>query len=192
MKINITKIFSIAIFTFLFSITTSTIAAPQVFVQQYGFNETGALKQPLTIAFDSANTKEITATLSPNDESHRTLLVAFPMGEKIFAKTLTNGYNYGIYKVSLRRSEMQELLILSQGKRGTGKTALKEIVIIGTDDAGNIVELPINGFKEVNVLNSPLQIRSNKTAVLFRDQIRKMLVIDWNETNKEFDILGTD
>ena len=186
------KIFSLILTVICVFMAGSVLAAPQVFIPQYGFKEDGSLKNPLVVNFDSDTTKEMTVTLSPNGGDTRTLVIACSIDDKVFTKTFNKGYNYALYKVSLRTPDKQELLVLSQGKRGTGKTALKDITIIGIDEDKVFGELPIEGFQEVNILNSPLQVRSNRTAVLFRDKVRAMLTIDWNETTKKFDILGAN
>ncbi len=98
-----------------------------------------------------------------------------------------------MYKVGLRDNEHQELLILSYGKRGTGRTTLKGVDIIGVNDiTGQVTALPVEGFKEVTLFNSPLQVRPDKTVVLFRDKIQSMVSINWDKNKKQFNVFGVE
>ena len=167
--------------------------AAQVFAQQYGFNNKGELQQPLMISFKAKESTQIKAVVSPLDELHNILLIAFPEGREIFAVNLFKGYDYALYKVGLRDNEHQELLVLSYGKRGTGRTALKGVDIIGANDiTGQVVLLPVVGFKEVTLFNSPLQVRPDKTVVLFRDKIQSMVSISWDKSQKQFSVSGVE
>ena len=167
--------------------------ASQVFAQQYGFNTKGELQQPLMISFKAKESTPIKAAVSPLDELHNILLIAFPEGREVFAVNLFKGYDYALYKVGLRDNEHQELLILSYGKRGTGRTTLKGVDIIGVNDiTGQVVSLPVVGFKEVTLFNSPLQVRPDKTVVLFRDKIQSMVSISWDKNQKQFNVSGVE
>lgn len=169
------------------------VEASQVFAQQYGFNTKGELQQPLMISFNLKESTQIKAVVSPLDELHNILLIAFPEGREIFAVNLFKGYDYALYKVGLRDNEHQELLILSYGKRGTGRTALKGVDIIGvTDVTGQVAVLPVVGFKEVTLFNSPLQVRPDKTVVLFRDKIQSIVSISWDKNQKQFNVSGVE
>jgi len=167
--------------------------ASQVFAQQYGFNTKGELQQPLMISFKAKESTPIKAAVSPLDELHNILLIAFPEGREVFAVNLFKGYDYALYKVGLRDNEHQELLILSYGKRGTGRTTLKGVDIIGVNDiTGQVASLPVVGFKEVTLFNSPLQVRPDKTVVLFRDKIQSMVSISWDKNQKQFNVSGVE
>lgn len=167
--------------------------ASQVFAQQYGFNTKGELQQPLMISFKAKESTPIKAAVSPLDELHNILLIAFPEGREVFAVNLFKGYDYALYKVGLRDNEHQELLILSYGKRGTGRTTLRGVDIIGVNDiTGQVVSLPVVGFKEVTLFNSPLQVRPDKTVVLFRDKIQSMVSISWDKNQKQFNVSGVE
>lgn len=167
-------------------------AAKQVFAQQYSFDSRGELKQPLTMFFKANMPIQIKAVVSPLDEMHNLLLVAFPEGTSVFAINIAKGYEYALYKLELREKGSQELLILSYGKRGTGRTALKGIDIIGSNDMGTIVSLPVVGFKEVTLFNSPLQVRPNRSLILFRDKMQSVVNIIWNNDRKQFDVSGVE
>ena len=167
--------------------------ASQVFAQQHGFNAKGELQQPLMISFKAKESTQIKATVSPLDELHNILLIAFLEGREVFAFNLFKGYDYALYKVGLRDNEHQELLILSYGKRGTGRTTLKGVDIIGVNDiTGQVTALPVVGFKEVTLFNSPLQVRPDKTVVLFRDKIQSMVSISWDKNKKQFNVFGVE
>ena len=58
---------------------------------------------------------------------------------------------------------------MSYGHRGTGRTHLNDVAIIGEDALGVTRSLPVAGFTPVDVFNSPLQIRQQE-AVLFLAQ----------------------
>ena len=161
--------------------------AAQYFAQQYNFNAKGRLDNLLTVNFSAEENKIIKAVLSPIDEHRRMLLIAFPDGEDIFTSSYNNGYDYAIYKIKLRDREQEDLLILSYGKRGTGKTSLKSIAVIGENSLGLIEELPVQGFKETTVFNSPLQIR-DKTAVLFKDMGRALITLSWDPSNETYQV----
>lgn len=167
-------------------------AATQVFAQQYGFNEQGELRQPLTVFFKSNQPTQIKAVVNNLDEKHNLLLVAFSESNDVFAANVAKGYEYALYKIELREPGSQELLILSYGKRGTGRTPLNGVDIIGTNDMGKIVILPVVGFKEVTLFNSPLQVRPNKTVILFRDKMQSVVNISWNKDRKQFDVSGVE
>jgi len=168
-------------------------ASSQVFAQQHGFNAKGELQQPLMISFNAKEPKQIKAVVSPLDELHNILLIAFPDGRGIFAANVVKGYNYALYKVGLRDDVHQELLVLSYGKHGTGKTVLKGVDIIGANDiTGQIISFPVVGFKEVTLFNSPLQVRPDKTVMLFRDKIQSMVAISWDKNQKQFNVSGVE
>lgn len=188
------KILAVGALVLGFVVPTLPVAeASQVFAQQYGFNTKGELQQPLMVSFNAKEQTQIKAVVSPLDELHNILLIAFPEGRGVFAVNLFKGYDYALYKVGLRDNEHQELLVLSHGKRGTGRTTLKGIDIIGANDiTGQIALLPVVGFKEVMLFNSPLQVRPDKTVVLFRDKIQSMVAISWDKNQKQFNISGVE
>jgi len=169
------------------------MAASQVFAQQYGFNTKGEMQQPLMISFKPKEQTQITAKISPLDELHNILLIAFPNGRDIFAVNFVKGYGYALYKVGLRENGYQELLVLSYGKHGTGRTVLKGIDIIGANDVtGKTTIFPVAGFKEVTLFNSPLQVKPNGTVVLFRDKLQSLVTISWDKMHKQFNVSGVE
>jgi hypothetical protein len=169
------------------------MAASQVFAQQYGFNAKGELQQPLMITFKIKEKTSIKAVVSPLDELHNMLLIAFPDGRDIFAANFAKGYDYALYKVELRDNGYQDLLVLSYGKHSTGRTLLKGVDIIGANDiTGKITLLPVAGFKEVTLFNSPLQVKPNGTVVLFRDKLQSLVTISWDKTQRQFNVSGVE
>jgi len=192
MKFGLKVLAMLALTLSLINATVPVEAAKQVFAQQYSFDSSGELKQPLMVFFKANAPTQIKAVVSSLDEMHNLLLVAFPEGTSVFAVNITKGYEYALYKLELREKGSQELLVLSYGKRGTGRTALKGIDIIGSNDMGTIVSLPVVGFKEVTLFNSPLQVRPNRSLILFRDKIQSVVNITWNNDRKQFDVSGVE
>lgn len=192
MKFGLKKLVIFALVMGLIMVMEPVDAAQQVFAQQYGFNEQGELKQPLTVLFKANQLTQIKATVKDLDDKNKLLLLAFPEGNSVFAANVIKGSEYALYKTELREPGSQELLILSYGKHGTGRTPLNGVDIIGMNELGKIVFLPVAGFKEVTLFNSPLQVKPNKILVLFRDKIQSVVNISWNKERKQFDVTGVE
>ena len=145
-----------------------------------------------TTACCSGDETRVKATIKGNASDHRILSLACLDGSDIFMYSLDNGYDYAMYTVSMRDNEHQEILILSYDKRTTGKTNLNGISVIGNDSVNRVALLPLQGFRQVSVLNSPLQIKSDRTAQLYRDKLRAMVTIAWDEKGKSFRVSGIE
>lgn len=109
----------------------------------------------------------------------------------MFVTSCVKGYEYILYKVRFRSAVQDDLLILGYGKRGVGRTSLKEVAVLGAAADGTVAKLPVNGFKEVQVFNSPLQVR-DKQAVLFRDKVNGLVVIGADKTGNGYVVEGAD
>ncbi len=170
----------------------TTQAANQVFAMKAAFTAQGELQRPLILKFSGGDETRVKATIKGNASDHRILSLACLDGSDIFMYSLDNGYDYAMYTVSMRDNEHQEILILSYDKRTTGKTNLNGISVIGNDSVNRVALLPLQGFRQVSVLNSPLQIKSDRTAQLYRDKLRAMVTIAWDEKGKSFRVSGIE
>lgn len=160
----------------------------QYFATKYAFTEQGQLQTPLEVNFTGTEQKKVKAVVTHMNTDDRTLLVACAEGDDVFLADFNKGYEYAMYKIKFR-GDKEDLLILGYGQRGTGKTALNSLDILGMNSSGKIGLLPISGFAKINVFNSPLQIR-NKEAVLFRDKGGQLLTISWFANNEEYLVTG--
>lgn len=165
--------------------------AAQYFAARYTFNNQGELAAPLTLELKTLGKKNVAAKLQPVNATTKTLMLACSMGEDVFMTTLTNGYDYALYKLKFRPDEEEDLLILSYGPHGTGKTLLKGITIIGEASGSVLKTLPVAGFSEVSVFNSPLQVR-NKEAVLFRDRGTQLVRLSYDADLGSYVVHGTN
>ena len=164
-------------------------SAAQYFATRYAFTAQGQLQTPLVVNFSGQQPKKIKAIVTHMDTNDRTLLVACAEDDDVFLADFNKGYEYALYKLNFRGENREDLLILSYGQRGTGKTELKGLDVVGMNSAGRISRLPISGFNEVNVFNSPLQIR-NKEAVLFRDKGGQLLTLTWFKNGDTYLVTG--
>lgn len=113
--------------------------------------------------------------------SEKVLVLGWQVGDGVGLCTLQKGVEYALYRLDFRPGK-QDILILSYGHRGTGKTHLNEVSVIGEDSLGVIRQLPVVGFSPVDVFNSPLQIRQQE-AVLFLEQAPHVLVLQADGEN---------
>ena len=148
--------------------------AAQYFAQRYGFTQNGQLTPALSVEFIKGNPERISAIVT-NVEGNKVLSLGFMAGEQVSLFTFQKGQDYALYKLNFRPNR-EDLLILSYGKKGTGRTPLAEVSVIGEDALGVVRQLPVGGFIPVEVFNSPLQIRQRE-AVLFLEQAPKVLKI---------------
>ncbi|MCH3915459.1 MAG: hypothetical protein LKJ99_05150 [Acidaminococcaceae bacterium] len=162
--------------------------AAQYFATKYAFTDQGQLQTPLFVKFSDTEQKKVKAIVTHMDTEDRTLLVACSEGEDVFLADFNKGYEYALYKINFRDNK-EDLLILGYGKRGTGKTSLNSLDIVGLNEEGQIGLLPVSGFEKVNVFNSPLQIR-NREAVLFRDKGSRLVTLSWFKNGDEYLVTG--
>jgi len=164
--------------------------AAQFFAKRYTFTNQGDLTAPITMRFKTLGEKNIAAKLSPLNPKTNILTLACSMGTDVFLSVINNGYEYDLYKIIFRDGN-EDLLIISYGPRGTGKTELQGIAVIGEDNSHSLAPLPLRGFSPVAVFNSPLQIR-NTQAVLFRDKANTLVTIEWNKELATYIVRGTE
>ncbi len=161
----------------------------QYFATRYSFTDQGQLQTPLLVNFSSSEPKKVKAIITHMETTDRTLLIACSEGDDVFLADFNKGYEYALYKIKFREGK-EDLLILGYGQRGTGKTSLNSMDIIGLNSSGMVSVLPLSGFSKVNVFNSPLQIR-NKEAVLFRDKGGRLVTLTWFKNGDEYIVTGT-
>ena len=89
-----------------------------------------------------------------------------------------------MYKLHFRERK-EDLLVLSYGSRGTGRTRLEDVSVIGSDAMGYVRPLPVAGFVPEEVFNSPLQIRDSE-AVLFLDSAAQVMRIGWDAAGEQY------
>jgi hypothetical protein len=164
--------------------------AAQYFAKRYTFTQQGELTLPLVMRFKNLGEKHIAAKITPFNSKTNILTLACSLGDNVFLTTINNGYEYALYKLDFRPGN-EDLLVISYGPRGTGKTELGGITVIGQDENGTLGVLPLRGFSEVAVFNSPLQIR-NKQAVLFRDKASTLITIEWDKDLASYVVRGTE
>ena len=148
--------------------------AAQYFAPRYNLSANGQLQPPLTVEFQKGVPQKISASLTGTDGGEKVLVLGWQVGDGVGLCTLQKGVDYALYKLDFRPGK-QDILVLSYGHRGTGKTHLNEVTVIGEDSLGVIRQLPVNGFVPTAVFNSPLQIRQQE-AVLFLEQAPHVLV----------------
>ncbi|MCH3949933.1 MAG: hypothetical protein LKE33_03210 [Acidaminococcus sp.] len=158
--------------------------AAQFFAQKYGFSAAGTLQPALAVKFDKDTARPITGSLVAQDGGRRVMTLAYLDGGNIKLCTFQRGVNYLMYKLHFREGK-EDLLVLSYGSKGAGRTMLEDVSVIGSDAMGYVRLLPIAGFNPVEVFNSPLQIRGNE-AVLFLDSAAKVMRIAWDEQGGQY------
>ena len=84
------------------------------------------------------------------------------MNGRIALYSFQKGNQYVLYRLRFRENQ-EDLLILSYGPRGAGKTELRDLSVIGADVLGNV--RPLCWVYASGVFNSP-QIRKDE-AILF-------------------------
>ena len=155
-------------------------------LRKYSFNADGSLANRMAVDFGSGE-KKIFAEKKQFDANKKFLLFAFAINEdEVFIKQLFDSRDYSLYKVSLRDSAREEIIVLGLGPIDNKKVQLKEVYIIGEDDTGTVKAMPVKGFVPVNVLNAPLQLnRANK--IVFPTQVgEKTVEISWSAAGNEF------
>lgn len=151
------------------------VEAAQYFAPRYSLSANGQLQPPLTVEFRKGMPQKISASLTGAAGSEKVLVLGWQVGDGVGLCTLQKGVEYALYRLDFRPGK-QDILVLSYGHRGTGKTHLNEVSVIGEDALGVIRQLPVAGFSPVDVFNSPLQIRQQE-AVLFLEEAPHVLVL---------------
>ncbi len=154
--------------------------AAQYFAPRYSFTQNGQLQPALSVEFMKGDPKKISAMVS-SVGGDRVMTLGFAVGDEASLFLFHKGQEYAMYKLNFRPNK-EDLLILSYGKKGTGRTPLTDVSVIGEDALGVIRQLPVSGFIPVEVFNSPLQIRQ-KEAVLFLEQAPKVMKISADGEN---------
>lgn len=154
---------------------------PSILPPRYSLSANGQLQPPLTVEFRKGMPQKISASLTGAVGSEKVLVLGWQVGDGVGLCTLQKGVEYALYRLDFRPGK-QDILILSYGHRGTGKTHLNEVSVIGEDSLGVIRQLPMVGFSPVDVFNSPLQIRQQE-AVLFLEQAPHVLVLQADGEN---------
>lgn len=175
----------------LFTFIPNYSEAAQYFAAKYSFTDKGELTEPLMMNFKTLGKKRIAAKITASNNNNKILMLACSMGEDVFMTTLDNGDEYAMYKIKFRPQEEEDLLILSYGPHGTGKTALKGVTVIGEVGGTTITTLPVVGFTETFVFNSPLQVRNNQ-AVLFRDKAAQLVTIEYDKALEGYTVRGVN
>ena len=161
-------------------------AESRYIAQKYSFDGKGVLSSTLTVKFGS-ETKTLYAEEIPQSGNSRLLLVAFPSGDGgVSVVRLSGSRAYSLYKVNLRDSSHEEVIILGLGAVNGRNVRLAEVVILGEDLAGPIRAMPVNGFLPLDVLNAPLQLDGRRDIILSAGAGRKELRIMWDGVNGEF------
>jgi len=186
-----TKILALCLLAVSFMVWDSPrTQAAQYFAKRYTFTEQGELALPLIMKFKDLGEKKLAAKIMPLNSKTNILTMACSLGNDVFLTTVNNGYEYALYKIDFRPGN-EDLVILSYGQKGTGKTELEGIAVLGQDDNKTLSFLPLRGFSPVAVFNSPLQIR-NKQAVLFRDRAAALITVEWDKVLASYVVRGAE
>ncbi len=170
----------------IFTQPQSSWAENRYLAQKYGFDATGSLTSPLVIDFGSGSK---TAHVASRDlaTNRKLLLIAFAMPEeKVFALQLFDSSAYSLYRVKLRDSKREEIVVMGLGPAGDKKVLLKELFIIAQDEAGELKAMSVKGFSPETVLNAPMQLDGNRNIVLHLGVSGKNMKIYWDAAAESF------
>lgn len=159
--------------TLLLGLGVPAAEAAQYFAPRYNLSSNGQLQPPLTVEFTKGQPRKISASLTGAAGSEKVLVLGWQVADGVGLATFTKGVEYALYKLDFRPGK-QDILVLSYGHKGTGRTHLNDVAVIGEDSLGVIRNLPVAGFTPTDVFNSPLQIRQQQ-AVLFLEQAPHVL-----------------
>lgn len=162
--------------------------AAQFFAQHYTFTAEGQLQPPLSVEFVKGDVRPISAVLAGLHDGAKVMTLAYHEHGQIALYSFQKGNQYVLYRLRFRENQ-EDLLILSYGPRGAGKTELRDLSVIGADVLENVRPLPIAGFQPVAVFNSPLQIRKDE-AILFLDRAPKVLSLKWDAQAEQYVVSG--
>lgn len=149
--------------------------AAQYFAPRYSIMDSGQIQPLLAVKFNGSEALPVKAQLTRSSGDEKILVLGWPEGSSVGLCTFQKGVEYALYKLTLRPGK-EDLLVLSYGKKGPGKTRLEDLTVIGEDSMGRIRSLAVSGFVPSEVFNSPLQIRQDE-AVLFLDRAPRVLAI---------------
>ncbi len=162
--------------------------AAQFFAQHYTFSADGHLQPALAVEFIKNDVRPVNAMLAAEQGGHRVMTLAYNENGKIAMQMFQKGSQYVLYKLRFRENK-EDLLVLSYGARGAGKTELEDVSVVGADVMGEVRQLPVANFVPTSVFNSPLQIRQNE-AILFLDRAPKVMSIKWDENAGQYVVSG--
>ena len=170
-----------AIAALLLGLGVQAADAAQYFAPRYNLSSNGQLQPPLTVEFTRGNPQKISAGLTGPATGEKVLVLGWQVEDSVGLATFQKGVEYALYKLDFRPGR-QDILVLSYGHKGTGRTHLNDVAVIGEDSLGVIRNLPVAGFVPTDVFNSPLQIRQQE-AVLFLEQAPHVLTIQEDGEN---------
>lgn len=170
-----------ALVALLLGLGVQTADAAQYFAPRYNLSSNGQLQPPLTVEFTRGNPQKISASLTGPATGEKVLVLGWQVEDSVGLATFQKGVEYALYKLDFRPGR-QDILVLSYGHKGTGRTHLNDVAVIGEDSLGVIRNLPVAGFAPTDVFNSPLQIRQQE-AVLFLEQAPHVLTIQADGEN---------
>lgn len=170
-----------AIAALLLGLGVQAADAAQYFAPRYNLSSNGQLQPPLTVEFTRGNPQKISAGLTGPATGEKVLVLGWQVEDSVGLATFQKGVEYALYKLDFRPGR-QDILVLSYGHKGTGRTHLNDVAVIGEDSLGVIRNLPVAGFVPTDVFNSPLQIRQQE-AVLFLEQAPHVLTIQADGEN---------
>lgn len=170
-----------AIAALLLGLGVQAADAAQYFAPRYNLSSNGQLQPPLTVEFTRGNPQKISAGLTGPATGEKVLVLGWQVEDSVGLATFQKGVEYALYKLDFRPGR-QDILVLSYGHKGTGRTHLNDVAVIGEDSLGVIRNLPVAGFVPTDVFNSPLQIRQQE-AVLFLEQAPHVLTIQVDGEN---------
>ncbi len=171
----------IALVALLLGLGVQAADAAQYFAPRYNLSSNGQLQPPLTVEFTRGNPQKISAGLTGPATGEKVLVLGWQVEDSVGLATFQKGVEYALYKLDFRPGK-QDILVLSYGHKGTGRTHLNDVAVIGKDSLGVIRNLPVAGFAPTDVFNSPLQIRQQE-AVLFLEQAPHVLTIQADGEN---------
>lgn len=171
----------IALVALLLGLGVQAADAAQYFAPRYNLSSNGQLQPPLTVEFTRGNPQKISAGLTGPATGEKVLVLGWQVEDSVGLATFQKGVEYALYKLDFRLGK-QDILVLSYGHKGTGRTHLNDVAVIGEDSLGVIRNLPVAGFAPTDVFNSPLQIRQQE-AVLFLEQAPHVLTIQADGEN---------
>ena len=128
--------------------------AAQFFAQHYTFTAEGQLQPPLSVEFVKGDVRPISAVLAGLHDGAKVMTLAYHEHGQIALYSFQKGNQYVLYRLRFRENQ-EDLLILSYGPRGAGKTELRDLSVIGADVLGNVRPLPIAGFHQWQSLTAP-------------------------------------
>ena len=180
------KLFHVVLLLGLLLAVSPAAAENRHIMQRYSFNEQGLLSTHLTIDFGyDIKTPQVEKISMGGDRS--LLLITFPLtGDRIFTLPLFNSLTYSIYKANLRDSSYEELVVFGLGKVEGISVQVREVCIIGLNQAGEISAMPVKNFSQSKVRNVPMQLDGRRNIMLSADKSGRTYYIYWDPVAGEF------